>query len=50
MALLGRDTKVTGPLDEGVLLLETLQGKGYEIEAEHVRRVPDAEPCIGPSP
>src|SRR5512140_1326474 len=27
MALLGRDTKVTGPLEEGVLLLETLQGK-----------------------
>jgi type VI secretion system secreted protein VgrG len=27
MALLGRDTKVTGPVDEGVLLLETLQGK-----------------------
>ena len=27
MALLGLDTKVTGPLDEGVLLLETFQGK-----------------------
>ena len=27
MALLGRDTLVTGPLDEGVLLLETFQGK-----------------------
>ena len=27
MALLGRDTKVTGPVDEGVLLLETFQGK-----------------------
>jgi type VI secretion system secreted protein VgrG len=27
MALLGTDTKVTGPLDEGVLLLETFQGK-----------------------
>jgi len=27
MALLGRDTKVTGPLDEGVLLLETFQGQ-----------------------
>ncbi len=27
MALLGRDTLVTGPLTEGTLLLETLQGK-----------------------
>jgi len=27
MALLGRDTKVTGPLPEGILLLETFQGK-----------------------
>jgi type VI secretion system secreted protein VgrG len=27
MALLGTDTKVTGPLDEGVLLLETFQGR-----------------------
>ena len=27
MALLGRDTLVTGPVDEGVLLLETFQGK-----------------------
>jgi type VI secretion system secreted protein VgrG len=27
MALLGRDTKVTGPLPEGTLLLETFQGK-----------------------
>jgi len=27
MALLGRDTLVTGPLDDGVLLLETFQGK-----------------------
>ena len=27
MALLGRDTKVTGAVDEGVLLLETFQGK-----------------------
>ncbi|MBN2574078.1 MAG: type VI secretion system tip protein VgrG, partial [Deltaproteobacteria bacterium] len=27
MALLGRDTKVTGPFKEGVLLLETFQGK-----------------------
>ncbi|MBN2576202.1 MAG: type VI secretion system tip protein VgrG [Deltaproteobacteria bacterium] len=27
MALLGRDTLVTGPLDEGVLLLETFRGK-----------------------
>jgi type VI secretion system secreted protein VgrG len=27
MALLGRDTVVTGPLPEGVLLLETFQGK-----------------------
>ena len=27
MALLGRDTQVTGPLDDGVLLLETFQGK-----------------------
>jgi len=27
MALLGRDTLVTGPLDEGVLLLETFQGQ-----------------------
>jgi type VI secretion system secreted protein VgrG len=26
MALLGHDTKVTGPLDDGVLLLETFQG------------------------
>jgi type VI secretion system secreted protein VgrG len=27
MAMLGRDTLVTGPVDEGVLLLETFQGK-----------------------
>ena len=27
MALLGRDTKITGTLDEGVLLLETFQGR-----------------------
>jgi type VI secretion system secreted protein VgrG len=27
MALLGRDTQVTGPLPDGTLLLETLQGK-----------------------
>ena len=27
MALLGRDTSISGPFPEGVLLLETLQGK-----------------------
>ena len=27
MALLGRDTLITGPLPDGVLLLETFQGK-----------------------
>ena len=27
MALLGRDTLVTGPLPDGALLLETFQGK-----------------------
>jgi hypothetical protein len=27
MALLGRDTSVTGPFPKGVLLLETLKGR-----------------------
>jgi type VI secretion system secreted protein VgrG len=49
MALLGRDTSVTGPFPEGVLLLETLRGKEvlgkpYEFELTLLSKEPDIDP------
>ena len=48
MALLGRDTSVTGPFPEGVLLLETLQGKEvlgrpYKFELTLLSKDPDID-------
>ena len=49
MALLGRDTTVTGPFPEGVLLLETLKGKEalgwpYKFELGLLSKEPDIDP------
>ena len=49
MALLGRDTSVTGPFPKGVLLLETLQGnealgRPYRFELGLLSKEPKLEP------
>ncbi len=49
MALLGRDTSVTGPFPEGVLLLETLRGqealgRPYRFELSLLSKDPNLDP------
>src|ERR1039458_5899106 len=49
MALLGRDTSVTGPFPKGVLLLETLKGqeelgRTYKFELGLLSKEPDLDP------
>ena len=49
MALLGRDTSVTGPFPKGVLLLETLHGtealgQPYKFDLSLLSREPDLDP------
>src|SRR6202142_3774591 len=49
MALLGRDTSVTGPLPKGVLLLETLRGiealgRPYKFDLSLLSKEPDLDP------
>ena len=50
MALLGRDTSVTGPFPKGVLLLETLKGqeelgRPYKFELRLLSKEPDLDPA-----
>ncbi len=50
MALLGRDTSVTGPFPKGVLLLETLKGqeelgRPYKFELGLLSKEPDLDPA-----
>jgi type VI secretion system secreted protein VgrG len=49
MALLGRDTSVTGPFPKGVLLLETLfgteaLGRPYKFDLSLLSKEPDLDP------
>jgi uncharacterized protein involved in type VI secretion and phage assembly len=50
MALLGRDTSVTGPFPKGVLLLETLLGtetlgRPYKFDLSLLSKEPDLDPA-----